>query len=138
MSTFTQDLRSAIFSLINEIRIFNGIIMIPNWDRPSAKRLRYLIDSDVITKEETLEKINLSLKNMGRVMYNQHINTVELPDHTLMPDTFAYALAHGEFTNEERDKINSGDNNSEKSFIAGYTIAKDLPLKILGELLSGK
>lgn len=137
MSTFITNLRTTLLSVIDTVNIINGHISIFKWDKSTAKILKVMLKESFITKNELLQRIDQRLRKLGRSMYVQHMESTYLPDHTSMPDTFAYALKNGEFNEQEKKRIVYGDNDSEEKFIEDYLPNNTLREEVLKKLLSG-
>jgi hypothetical protein len=95
----------------------NKVANFSSWDTVSTKCLNMCLRLKLIEETVVIAKITESIRRIGRLSYNQHIMRSIAPDHTLSPQSLAFAIQHGEFTDEELGEIKFDHGETPNSFM---------------------
>ncbi len=134
-TVLTSGLRSSVLNAIGCIQLAGGCNTLFGWDNQSVRILKFLFDEEVLTEEDVRAQLDLKLKEIGRMSFEQH-KRGEHPDHTTSPEAFAYALQHREFSRKEEKSIGFDHGETIPSFIDEYNENDLLRQKVFCRLLT--
>lgn len=135
---FRFALKRALMNKLDALVLHSTIInprLLLGWDDSCARILKVFLEEGMVQEGEVLERIGKQLQELGRSCFVQHQRYGTYPDHTISPEAFAYALGHGEFTEEEKATIRFDHGETVPSFIQSYGDT-DVRERILAALMT--
>ena len=113
----SEALRQLVLAQIEALDLnHDKVANLSSWDAVSTECLNMCLRLRLIEEDVVIAKITESIRRIGRLSYNQHIMRGIAPDHTLSPQSLAFAIQHGEFTDEELGRIKFEHGETPNSF----------------------
>jgi hypothetical protein len=120
MNIFLNNLRVATLQALGHVVIFDHYALPPGWNNSCVRILKMLREEHVVSDAEIHTALDRRLRALGRQCYEAHKKAGLDPEESPAHEALAYALDHGEFTDDEAGGIKFDHGDTVKTFTALY------------------